>query len=163
MGAVSVGQRASFTVEAYPDKIFWGKVVQIRRAPITVQNVVTYDVVVGVQNPDLLLLPGMTADTRIVTAECDGVLRVPVQALRYAPQGIAGSTTVREGAESGAVWVLRQGRPERVSVATGIEDGTFAEITGGALKLGDQVVVGETTGRAGGDRRGSADPLRPRL
>ena len=84
IGTVKEKNPASFTVEAYPDRPFQGTVVQVRQAPQTVQNVVTYDVVVAVANPDLLLMPGMTATTKIVTAERDNVLRVPDQALRYA-------------------------------------------------------------------------------
>src|SRR5262249_38291568 len=76
-----------FTVEAYAGTVYWGAVTQLRRAPITVQNVVTYDVVVGVDNPDLTLLPGMTANTRIVTDERSDVLRVPVTATRFTPSG----------------------------------------------------------------------------
>jgi HlyD family secretion protein len=89
VGHAQVGQKASFTVEAYPEKTFWGQVTQVRQAPITVQNVVTYDVVVSVANPNLDLLPGMTANARIVTAEHDDVLRVPLQAIRFTPGGFA--------------------------------------------------------------------------
>ena len=87
VGNAKVGQKASFTVEAYPDRTFWGTVSQVREAPITVQNVVTYDVVVSVDNPDFALLPGMTANTRIITDERDDVLRVPLKALRFTPHG----------------------------------------------------------------------------
>src|SRR5215472_2269533 len=88
VGNAKVGQKASFTVEAYPHRTFWGTVSQVREAPITVQNVVTYDVVVSVENADLALLPGMTANTRIITDERSDVLRVPLRALRFAPQGV---------------------------------------------------------------------------
>ena len=87
VGNAKVGQKASFTVEAYPDRTFWGTVSQVREAPITVQNVVTYDVVVSVDNPDFALLPGMTANTRIITDERNDVLRVPLKALRFSPHG----------------------------------------------------------------------------
>lgn len=88
VGNAKVGQKASFTVEAYPDRTFWGTVSQVREAPITVQNVVTYDVVVSVDNPDFALLPGMTANTRIITDQRDDVLRVPLKALRFSPHGV---------------------------------------------------------------------------
>ena len=85
IGSVKEKNPASFTVEAYPDRLFEGNVVQVRQAPQTLQNVVTFDVVVGVANPDLALMPGMTATTKIVTAERDNAVRVPDQALRYLP------------------------------------------------------------------------------
>jgi HlyD family secretion protein len=87
VGEVAVGQKAYFTVQTYPKRTFWGTVRQIRRGPITVQNVVTYDVVVDVSNEDLALFPGMTADAHIITAEHTHVLRVPLPATRFVPEG----------------------------------------------------------------------------
>ena len=89
VGDVRLGQDASFTVQAFPGQTFRGRVWQIRRGPITVQNVVTYDVVVAVDNPDRKLFPGMTADTHIVIEERNDVLRVPIPATRFSPEGIA--------------------------------------------------------------------------
>src|ERR1700691_4260624 len=89
VGGVRPGQRAYFTVQAYPNRTFWGTVRQIREGPITVQNVVTYDVVIDVKNDDLALFPGMTADAHIITAERSGVLRVPLPATRFNPEGLA--------------------------------------------------------------------------
>ena len=156
VGQAKAGQKASFTVEAYPHKVFEGKVTQVRQAPITVQNVVTYDVVVSVDNPNLDLLPGMTANTRIITAERDGVLRVPLQAIRFTPGGFraesaAGAPAARRGAESERVWVLRDGQPHAVPVTTGLQDNSYVEITGGGLKQGDQIIVNESG--AGGNRQ----------
>src|SRR6266478_6294271 len=85
VGAVEEGQPVSFTVDAFPNRTFVGKVVQIRNSPITVQNVVTYDTVIGVDNPDLKLKPGMTATLSITTAQRNGVLRIPNGALRFKP------------------------------------------------------------------------------
>ncbi len=174
VGAVKVGQKASFTVESYSDRVFWGQVAQLRQAPITVQNVVTYDVVVGVDNPDLVLLPGMTANTRIITDERRGVLRVPLQALRFSPRGLGHAevpegtpqpervgeeTTHHKRAAGTRVWVLRAGRPEPVSFTAGLRDGTFVEITGGDLKAGDKVVVNEI--RSGEKRTAGMPPRSP--
>jgi HlyD family secretion protein len=89
VGGVKPGQRAYFTVQSYPTRTFWGSVRQVREGPITVQNVVTYDVVIDVKNEDLALYPGMTADAHIVTAERSNVLRVPLPATRFNPEGIA--------------------------------------------------------------------------
>lgn len=147
IGAVALGQRATFTVEAYPNRTFVGQVAQIRRAPITVQNVVTYDVVIAVANPDQVLLPGMTANSRLITAQRDSVLRIPLQALRYAPGGVTRTGPLPGGTSPNRqVWVLRDGRPVTVPVQTGLDDGTLTEIVSGALTAGDQVIIGEPTG-----------------
>src|SRR5204863_3594411 len=85
VGVLEVGQDVDFTVDAFPMRTFHGKVVQVRNAPITVQNVVTYDTVIGVSNPDLKLKPGMTANVSIVVAQKDNVLEIKNAALRYRP------------------------------------------------------------------------------
>ncbi len=109
VGGVKHGERSFFTVQAYPTRTFWGTVRQVREGPITVQNVVTYDVVVDVKNDDFALFPGMTADTHIITAERSNVLRVPLPAIRFNPEGIARERSGRgssrgsgAGASSGA-------------------------------------------------------------
>jgi HlyD family secretion protein len=89
VGGVRPGQRAYFTVQSYPNRTFWGSVRQVREGPITVQNVVTYDVVIDVKNEDLALFPGMTADAHIITAERSNVLRVPLPATRFNPEGLS--------------------------------------------------------------------------
>jgi HlyD family secretion protein len=88
VGEVHDGQKANFTVQAYPNRTFEATVRQVRKGPITVQNVVTYDVVLDVPNKDLALLPGMTSDTHIITAERKNVLRVPLPAIRFVPEGM---------------------------------------------------------------------------
>src|SRR5579862_4828599 len=85
IGTVKEKNSASFTVEAYPDRTFTGAVVQVRQAPQTLQNVVTFDVVIDIANLDLALMPGMTGTTKIITAQRDNIIRVPDQALRYTP------------------------------------------------------------------------------
>jgi HlyD family secretion protein len=97
VGGVKPAQRAYFTVQSYPNRTFWGSVRQVREGPITVQNVVTYDVVIDVKNEDLALFPGMTADAHIITAERSNVLRVPLPAIRFNPEGI--SRTPRAGGQ----------------------------------------------------------------
>ena len=159
VGDAAIGQKASFTVEAYPKKEFWGKVAQVRQAPITVQNVVTYDVVISADNPNLELLPGMTANTRIITAERDAVLRVPAQAIRFSPGGALQNTKSEpRQAKERRVWVLRNGQPVAVPVTTGLSDNTYIEITGGELKEGDPVIVNELT-----QKSSSTTSQRPRL
>jgi HlyD family secretion protein len=154
VGAARAGQRASFTVEAYPDRTFAGQVVQVRRTPITVQNVVTYDVVIGCENPDLLLFPGMTADARIIVEEQRGVLTVPEEALRFDPRGAGGAQENPHGLapDTRRVWVLRDGRPVAVPVTVGLTDGTRTEISGAGLTAGDLVILdvaGPRSGRSG--------------
>jgi HlyD family secretion protein len=98
VGEVRDGQKANFTVQAYPNRTFEASVRQVRKGPITVQNVVTYDVVLDVDNKDLALLPGMTSDTHIITAEHKNVLRVPLPATRFVPEGMGRSGRGGEGA-----------------------------------------------------------------
>jgi HlyD family secretion protein len=158
VGGVKPGQRAYFTVQSYPNRTFWGSVRQVREGPITVQNVVTYDVVIDVKNDDLALFPGMTADAHIITAERSNVLRVPLPAIRFNPEGLnrtrrAGAQGREGGAGLGAagrpagsggraqIWLLRDGKLVSVRVHTGLDDGTLIEVAGEDLKVGDVVVV----------------------
>jgi HlyD family secretion protein len=143
IGGISVGNEVVFTVDALPKRTFQGTVIQVRQSPQTIQNVVTYDVVVSVDNSDLALKPGLTAATRIIIAQRDGAIRAPNQALRYTPSG---TSPVRP--EQARVWVLRDGRPVSVPVTTGLDDERYSEIVQGALKSGDQLIIGEHQGQA---------------
>ena len=138
IGGIKDGDKATFTVDAYSKRLFEGTVTEVRQSPQTVQNVVTYDVVVSVDNSDLALKPGLTAATRIIIDQRADVLRVPNQALRYIPAG----TAIRES-DKARVWVLRDGKPVVVQVATGLDDDNFTEIVQGELKRGDRVIVSE--------------------
>jgi len=160
VGTAKVGQKATFTVEAFPNRTFEGRVAQVREAPITVQNVVTYDVVVSVDNPDLVLVPGMTANTRIITDERDDVTRVPLAALRFAPQGLHRASSAAKSAPDKNVWVLRDGGPDKRSVVVGMTDGSFAEILRGDVKAGDRVIVDEVA-RDGRGASGASAASRP--
>ena len=147
-GAVE-GANASFTVDAFPKRTFQGRVAQVRQAPISVQNVITYDAVITVDNPDLLLKPGMTATARIVTAQSLKVLRVPSQALRFTPAATAKLGLAHAG-KSGqrVIWVERAGELVSIPVTVGLVDDAFAEIKAGDLQLGDQVVTSEAAADA---------------
>ena len=149
IGGVEPNDKALFSVDAFPNRIFEGKVRQIRQSPQTVQNVVTYDVVVSINNPDLALKPGMTASVRVVIDQRTDVLRVPSQALRYAP-----SNASRPDPAHPKVWVLRGGSLAAIDVKVGLNDDDFVEVMGGDIKPGDQVIVAE---------RGAAVATRPRL
>ena len=164
VGVVKVDQNVDFTVDAFPMQTFHGKVVQVRNAPITVQNVVTYDTVIGVSNPELKLKPGMTANVSIIIAHHDDVLQIKNAALRYRPpdatpveirQSAAARGARREGAGDGGarerraertVYVLPNfaSRPRPVQIKTGISDGIMTEVVEG-LKEGDRVVTAELT------------------
>jgi len=138
IGGIKDGDRATFTVDAYSNRTFEGTVTQVRQSPQTVQNVVTYDVVISVSNKDLALMPGLTAATRIIIDQRDNVLRIPNQALRYVPSGMTMGRS-----EQARVWVLREGDPEPVHVVTGLDDEVHTEIVQGDLKAGDQVIIAE--------------------
>jgi HlyD family secretion protein len=175
IGSVHNGQPGDFTVDAFPERTFEGTVTQVRQAPITVQNVVTYDVVVTVPNPEMLLKPGMTANVTIVTARRDDVLRIPAQALRFRAQpdnryasaqnapsndGVAHKTDSRNA----RLWVPDGRDLVPVTVTTGLSDGNYVELLGGDLKPGDAVVTEEArhTQAANGSASGSPFfPMRP--
>ncbi len=148
MGGVKEGNKVTFTVDAFPQRTFYGNVIQIRVSPQTVQNVVTYDVVVGVDNSDLALMPGMTASTQTVVDQRDDVLRVPNQALRYVPSGL--SVTQARNAPVSKIWVLRDGGPVAIAVVPGLSDDNFTEIVKGDLRPGDQIITSESRGGASG-------------
>src|SRR5207244_2214801 len=134
VGRVRDGQPAAFTVDAYPGQPFHGKVAQVRNAPITVQNVVTYDVVIAVENPELELKPGMTANVSITAAKRDQALRIPVRALRFRPDRIGAGTPDASAKEESAVYVLApDGALRRVEVEAGIRDNQRAEVLNGDL------------------------------
>ena len=145
IGGIREGARATFTVDAHPNRIFEGTVKQLRQSPQTVQNVVTYDAVVGVANPDLALKPGLTASTRIIVDQRIDVLRVPSQALRYVPKGMAragrGASPTTPAARAVQIWVLRGETPVSLLVVPGLDDDNFTEIVSGELKPGDLVIV----------------------
>lgn len=179
IGGITEGKDAAFTVDAYPGVRFEGVIRQVRLAPINVQNVVTYNVVVAVDNEDLRLKPGMTANVSIIVAQKDQVLKVPNAALRFTPpqseraEGASGGGKPR-GVDAGAggyasdrsanpdgqarkVWKLGvTGEPEPFAVHPGISDGVSTEVLDGPVAEGDMVVIGVETAR--GDRRSGELP-----
>jgi HlyD family secretion protein len=144
IGGIKLGNKATFTVDAYAKRTFEGTVKQVRQSPQTVQNVVTYDVVISVNNSDLTLMPGMTAASRIVVDQRNDVIRVPNQALRYVPKNLAGA------AQSGQaqIWVLRDGQSTSIPVVAGLDDDSFTEIVSGDVKPGDLVITAERAATA---------------
>jgi HlyD family secretion protein len=169
IGGVDTNQAVNFTVDAFPMRTFHGTVIQIRNAAQTNQNVISYDTVIAVSNPDLKLRPGMTANVSIVTAQQTNALRVLNAALRFRPPDLAdtnkpagtppgtapsagGPHGTGEAKNKGAkffrtVYVLGDGPtgakvPKPVQVRTGISDGVYTEIVEG-LKEGDEVITGQ--------------------
>ena len=142
VGPIRLNQPATFTVDAYPGQIFRGRVSQIRQAPINVQNVITYDVVIEVSNPDLKLFPGMTANVTIFTGHASNALRIPKAALRFHPRAVSKQPPAQPQPAQ-TVYVLDQhGQPQAVQVKTGISDANHVEAAGGDLVEGQEVITG---------------------
>ena len=143
IGRILVDQSVEFTVDAYPEITFKGKVSEIRNAPIVVQNVVTYNVVVKVDNRELKLKPGMTANVSVIVSEKKGVLKIPNAALRFRPSDMLNKDTSKDKSrERGSgVWVVEGGKPKRIKVVTGISDGIFTELVSGDVIDGQEVIV----------------------
>lgn len=160
VGNVELNQDVDFSVDAFPYRVFHGKVVQNRNAAVTVQNVVTYDVVISVSNQDLKLKPGMTATVSIVIAHLENALRIPNAALRVRMPGLEATPAptsptpppAKRGGGGGhnrgekrerTIYVMPPGggKPAPVQVKLGINDGVSTEVTEG-LKEGDIVVTG---------------------
>jgi HlyD family secretion protein len=165
IGRVQVGQMATFTVDAYPDRTFNGHVIQVRNAPITVENVVTYNAVLQVANPELILRPGMTANVSFLIAERKDILKVPNAALRFQPEGVRPGRRVQDretpqgGSGGGAraqeiqqwltqappghVWVVgAKGKPEVRQLTLGLVNDTHTEVIAGDLASGQRVIIG---------------------
>lgn len=172
VGRIQPGQSATFTVDAFPGRSFTGKVSQVRKSPTNVQNVITYTVLVTAANADLLLLPGMTANVRIVTDTRESVLKVANAALRFRPpaeasgssnaskarnhaspdqanSNLAAARARAPGAATAAsrtrLWTLVEGKPQPIEVRTGLSDGTTTEVEGEGVEEGLEVITGATT------------------
>jgi HlyD family secretion protein len=146
IGGLRVGQNVAFSVDAYPDKTFAGRVDQIRKSPHAKESVVTYTVAVAANNESLLLFPGMTAMANIIIDETPDALQVPSAALRYQPKGVP-------QASGSQVWVADGESRRRVAVQVGASNNGMTEIVGGDLSEGDKVIVGDATERIGGSSR----------
>ena len=164
IGRIRVGQQASFTVDAFPGRVFPARIMQVRFAPEVTDGVVTYKAVLTVDNDDLLLRPGMTATATITVAEVADALIVPNAALRYAPPqaveaaqrggGLIGLIAPRPPgagqaaglADGRSIWVLRGGQPVQVAITLGETDGRFTTVSGEGLAEGDLAITDQSTG-----------------
>lgn len=162
VGKVRVGQIVHFTVDAFAGREFVGTVRQIRLNSQVLQNVVTYNVVIDVDNPEEILMPGMTAFVNIVVDERNGVLKLPLPALRYQPA--EGAEPANPGEKR--VYRLKDGSPTAVPVRIGIADGKFAELVEGNLEEGDPLITEDQrqpASRPGGGSRGPGGSFRVRV
>ena len=151
---VKEGQTAKFTVDSYPDEFFFGKVVQVRNEAVSTSNVVSYTVVIEIDNSNLKLKPGMTANVEIITAVEKEVLLAPNQALRfYMEEG----TDAKRYQDRG-IWIVRDGKPMRISVKNGASDDSNTHILSDELKAGDMVIISKS-----GDKNGNNRQMRMRM
>lgn len=148
IGMVKKGQLVEFTVDAYRESVFKGKVSEVRIAPITVQNVVTYEVIILVDNLEHKLKPGMTANVSIIVDSRDDVIKIPNSALRFKMP----ETTQQKDKQpqpqreqkrgvGTSVWIIKNDKPQKVAIKTGISDGQFTEVISGEIKEGDEVII----------------------
>lgn len=137
IGKVKVGQQVEYTLDGYQDSIFEGKVKQVRISPTTVQNVVTYSVIIEVDNEDLKLKPGMTANVAIITEKKENILCVSNTALKFTPyKDGSGPKYDKLG-----IWIMKDNEPSRIEIETGANDDMYTEIISSSLKEGDQIIV----------------------
>jgi HlyD family secretion protein len=171
VGNIQVGQNTTFSVDAYPTTTFRGQVTAVRKAPIITTNVVTYDVVIAVSNPDLKLFPGMTANARILTTKLDDTFKVPNAVLRIHPSAAVLKKFGLSAAPAGKqqVYVLRNGKLKAVPVEFGISDGQSTAVSANGLQSGDQIVqrfssaATATTAAASPSAPGGSTGRTPRL
>lgn len=146
IGKVKVGQSVEYSLDGYPDEIFKGTVSQVRLSPTTVSNVVTYTVIVLVNNDDDKLKPGMSANVSVITNKKDNILCVKNAALRFNPVDITeGKKFKQQG-----IWVLRKNKPERINITAGISDSDSTEIISPEIKEGDSAIIESLDKKNGG-------------
>jgi HlyD family secretion protein len=189
VGNIRERQDVSFTVDAHPNRRFRGKVHQVRNAPQIIQNVVTYDAVVRINNKELLLKPGMTANVQFLVSEKEDVLTIPNIALRFKPPEeknesqellrqeqsrtaprVAARRTSRPGGGGGGtairarqvkIYLLKDGKAQPLEVQVGITDGSKSEIVAGTLNENDPIIIGMSSSAAGQGQAGPINPFQP--
>ena len=138
IGKVQVGQDVNYTLDGYQDSVFHGKVTQVRISPTTVQNVVTYTVIVDVLNEDGRLIPGMTANVSIITSKKENIMTVPNAALKFTPNVDGTGPKYKEQ----GIWIMENNRPKRINIVVGVSDDVNTEISTQELKGNEKVIVG---------------------
>lgn len=137
IGKVKVGQKVEYSLDGYQDQTFTGTVSQVRISPTTVSNVVTYTVIVNVQNDNDILKPGMSANVQIITNKKENVLCVDNASMRFTPKEITGGKKYKEQ----GIWLLRHHKPVRIAIKTGITDSDVTEIISKEIQEGDDVII----------------------
>ena len=155
IGKVKVGQEVNYTLDGYQDRVFHGRVTQVRISPTTVQNVVTYTVIVDVDNEEGLLIPGMTANVSIITSKKENIMTVPNSALKFTP---ITKGTVQRYKEQG-IWIMENNRPKRINITAGVSDDVNTEVISKDLKGDETVIIGILNQRKSNKARGP----RPRM
>lgn len=155
IGKVKVGQEVNYTLDGYQDRVFHGTVIQVRISPTTVQNVVTYTVIVDVDNEEGLLIPGMTANVSVITSKKEDIMTVPNSALKFTP---VTDGTVKRYKEQG-IWIMENGKPKRVNIVAGVSDDVNTEVISKELKGDETVIVGLLNQKKSNKSRGP----RPRM
>ena len=159
IGQLGPDSRVTFTVDAYPTDVFHGRIAQIRLAPQTVQNVVTYTAVIQVDNPDLKLKPGMTANVTAIVAERKDMLTVPNAALRFRP---ANAEQPQRGKQGSTIWKIEGEQLTPVQVKLGVTDGVVSEVVSGDIKEGDRIATpAPPTRRRAATTTGTRNPMMP--
>lgn len=152
IGKVKEGQDVTYTLDGYPDSIFHGRVSQVRISPTTVSNVVTYAVIVDVDNEDMKLIPGMTANVSIITQKSEDVLCVPNIALKFSPEP-NGPKYKQQG-----IWIIENGKQRRVEIETGVSDDDVTEVITDENIENAKVIV-----KAVGTKHKKSNPRMPRI
>ncbi|MBQ3819023.1 efflux RND transporter periplasmic adaptor subunit [bacterium] len=155
IGNVKEGQEVTYTLDGYPDSVFEGKVTQVRLSPTTVSNVVTYTVIVDVDNEDLKLKPGMSANVSIITNKSENVLCAPNLALKFTPD-VNGPKYKNQG-----LWILQNGKPKRIDIETGASGDSVIEVKSQGINEGDKVIVGIIGKKSG--KKGTGRNRIPRI
>ncbi len=138
IGKVKEGQEVEYTLDGYPDSTFYGKVIQVRLSPTTESNVVTYTVIIEVENDEGKLMPGMTANVSIITDKKENVLTVPNVALKFT------AADNKQKYEHKGIWIEKKGKPVRINIETGISNDSYTEIISNEVKEGDKVYISKT-------------------
>ncbi len=152
IGKVKVGQEVTYTLDGYPDSTFSGKVTQVRISPTTVSNVVTYVVIVDVNNEDLKLIPGMTANVSIITDKSENVLCAPNVALKVTPE------TDGQKYKNQGIWILRKNKPVRIEIEQGASDDSKFEVISKQINEGDLVLTGTSSSKSKSQNRRRKGP-----
>jgi len=168
IGGIVTGQRVTFSVDAYNRLVFTGTVVQVRMAATSVQNVVTFPVIIQADNPNKRLFPGMTANLAVETSRAEDILKIPSAALRFTPPDLSQGSDEEKGAlkkESGpAVWLVGpDNKPERIKIKQKLSDGTMIGVETEQDLKGREVIVGTQTASTSSSEKDSVNPFTPKM